>query len=359
MCCCSTTYLVSLEHSLEAAGHSVGSSVTMPENQVEKNAKEQDDDPISCINARTMAIKMKKLSCISDDNTETNIDNMIDIPIEFLPRLPKPDFDSIRRETIGGTFIVFLFIAIFVSLTHGVALAAVGRVPHGSVARIVLLTSIYTQAGIAVLCLLGIQFMNPGIVPRTIETCYPIPSTMREWVAANQQGPQSSYQREREHEPEKTPITSISPNFVALHRPPEWYIAGNDGRVYCTRCLVWRQPGINHFHCGTCQRCISYYDHHCTFFGRCIAGNLFHLGRRNGGNYAFFVGIILDGAIAYVTTAAALLYSLSLKYNPVYVIPIGVVTMILLPFRIMRQSPNRLCMMCRRCIVSIYEVLRR
>jgi hypothetical protein len=324
--------------------------------QLDSEFIERSGNSISCPNTKTVATPTQKPSSICDDNKEISIIKLLDFPIECLPQLPKPDNDSIRRETIGGTFLVLLFIATFVSLTHGVALTAVGTVPTGSVARSVLLILIYVQSGMALMCHLGILYRNPGVIPRTMETCYPIPYTMRQWVVANQKGPpQSSYQ----HEMDKPTNASQRPPLLAPHRPPELYIAGDDGRVYCTRCLVWRQPGINHFHCGTCQRCVAYYDHHCTFFGRCIAGKLLHLGRKSGGNYAFFVGILVDGAIAYVTTAAALVYSFSLKYNPGYVIPVGVVAMILLPSCMMRRGPSRLCMVCRRCIVSICEIIRK
>ena len=94
--------------------------------------------------------------------------------------------------SIGGTFLVLLFIAISLSLTHGVALTAVGTVPRGSIAHTVLLTLIYVQAGMALLCLVGILYVNPGVIPRTVETCNPIPSTMQEWVVANQQSPHPS-----------------------------------------------------------------------------------------------------------------------------------------------------------------------
>ncbi|KAG7340071.1 DHHC palmitoyltransferase [Nitzschia inconspicua] len=352
-------------------------------------------------------------SSVDDKDTSPAVENKCNgqsnIPIEQLPPLPKQDHDSIRQETIGGTFLVLLFIVIFVSLTHGVALIAAKTIPKQSIAYSILLGLIYAQATLAIVCLLGIQHVDPGIISRTTETCYPIPPTMQPWVLANrkrpsfnatndnndnndddvslqQLQPQHSHleisdnstqdkqtingqtmegDRPNDRTDEKTmasPIVSYQHcyDISRPHKPTELYIAGSDGRVYCTRCLVWRQPGINHFHCGTCQRCVSYYDHHCTFFGRCIAGKLWHIGRKSGGNYFFFVFILVDAVMAYLTTAAALMYSLSLKYGPEWVVPIGLVVLLFLHMHVMRRSPSRLCIACRRCVVrACYLVGKR
>jgi hypothetical protein len=350
----------------------------------------------------------KKNGNLISDNGNDNDDNCADIiiTVAHLPPLPKPDRVSIRRETIGGTVVVLLFVAIFVSLTHGVALTAVGTITKNSVAHAIFSSLIYAQACIGIMCLLGVQYINPGVIPRTPETCFPVPPTMRAWVQENRRHPslddsrttsiQSPQQQQQQQNrtiyvnkkeiavtnslagdsntsrdakqsisspssssdrASKLPPTAVA--SVPHYRPSELYIAGADGRVYCTRCLVWRQPGINHFHCGTCQRCVSYYDHHCTFFGRCIAGKLLHIGRRSGGNYFCFVTILIDAVAACLTTVAALMYSLSLKYGPEWVVPIGALGMVCLYSCMMRRSPAKMCMFIRQIAVGISELARR
>eukprot|EP01041_Mallomonas_annulata_P010077 gene10077-20997_t len=43
--------------------------------------------------------------------------------------------------------------------------------------------------------------------------------------------------------------------------------------TYCDHCESFRPPGS--VHCSTCQVCITGYDHHCPWTGKCIGGNSF------------------------------------------------------------------------------------
>merc|ERR1719240_905854 len=78
-------------------------------------------------------------------------------------------------------------------------------------------------------------------------------------------------------------------------------------RVYCVRCLLWRDPStqtqsaftdpfcpkknVMH-HCRICGHCVREFDHHCSFFGRCIAGRGFLVG-----NLRFFSSLITMGIV--------------------------------------------------------------
>ncbi len=122
------------------------------------------------------------------------------------------------------------------------------------------------------------------------------------------------------------------------------------GDTFCVRCLVWRirKPGTHYFHCNTCQRCVKDFDHHCSVFGRCIAGKL--LGRQ--GNYKYFVGIIVVGLLAYWTAAVALIWSLSLRFDPKWVVPVTL-------FGLWLLSPSGLFLACQQVVVAISELVRR
>jgi hypothetical protein len=166
-----------------------------------------------------------------------------------------------------------------------------------------------------------------------------------------------------------TTASTTNPNLLVL--PKEFYVAGNDGRVYCTRCLIWRQPGINHYHCMTCQRCVAYFDHHCTILGRCIAGKWGYIGmchrnkqqqrQPNGhGNYTSFVLIIAMAILGYITTISVLMYALSLKYGPKWVVPISLVVLLWINTCAWRGCKlNGLCWCFRRMFVEICDLIRK
>ena len=94
--------------------------------------------------------------------------------------------------------------------------------------------AIYAEAATAIFCLLGLMWDDPGTIKRTAENCFPLPDIVAEKLANGQS------------------LESVG------------NVTGEDGRVFCIRCLVWRpDDGGNTHHCSTCQRCVCEFDHHC------------------------------------------------------------------------------------------------
>jgi predicted amidophosphoribosyltransferase len=67
---------------------------------------------------------------------------------------------------------------------------------------------------------------------------------------------------------------------------------------YCTRCL--RDTSSEMTHCIECEACVEDLDHHCSFFGKCIAGRQ---------RFAFygFITFVFIGFITFLGTLAVLL----------------------------------------------------
>ena len=152
---------------------------------------------------------------------------------EHLPPLPEPKRCEMRMEASGGTVLVLALVAVFTGMTQGVALGP-GKLTGAWWWLFFCL--IYGEAACAIGCLLGIMWGDPGVVKRSEETCFPIPAEvahrLRRGLSLEQMG-----------------------NVT------------EDGRTYCIRCLLWRPGGLagrsTVHHCGTCQRCVVDFDHHC------------------------------------------------------------------------------------------------
>jgi len=70
-------------------------------------------------------------------------------------------------------------------------------------------------------------------------------------------------------------------------------------RIYCITCKLYRKN--NSKHCIWCNRCIKYYDHHCSIFGKCI-------GKRNIVFFWMFIlicGLEMPGMIVLLATHVA------------------------------------------------------
>ena len=185
-----------------------------------------------------------------------------------LPPLQKRGAER-RTEAFTGVGVVLGIIAACVAGTHtGVQLMAC--VPDHAFRRWLPLL-VYGEAFIALICLLGLMFDDGAVIKRSKLTCAPTPPSVKTWL----QLAESSKGRKN--------------------------ITGDDGRVYCVRCHVWRPRDSRAHHCATCQRCVVDFDHHCGVFGRCIAGS----GLR--GNMKWFVSIIAMGYCGAGTATASLL----------------------------------------------------
>jgi len=231
----------------------------------------------------------------ANDNAATTLSPLV--PIEQLPPLRTPRHRSKRRQSLFGIGMVVGITGLLVGLTHGIALSPSTGFDTRSVPWWIFLILIYGQAGMALLCLVAILIVNPGFVPRTPETCYPIPTSVAAWLTSKNDD----------------------------DRPIEYYLPSLDEHsrdTYCTRCLVWRRSKsasgkrIKYFHCNICQRCVSHFDHHCDFFGRCIAGPHSIASCSYSGNLRFFWGIIVIGGFAYLTCLGAILGGLIFRFDP-------------------------------------------
>lgn len=192
--------------------------------------------------------------------------------IASLPRLPEPDYCQMRAEATCGNslvlFLIFIFVApmqAFVNATEPDKITVMMRI---------WIFAVYAEAAIAIFCLLGLMFGDPGTIKRTPENCLPQPDLVAEKLRNGQ---------------------SLSNVGNITHE--------DGGSVFCIRCLVWRTNDGNTHHCSTCQRCVEDFDHHCGVFGRCIAGDGF------GGNMGYFKTLILMGVLGCATCVSFMVLS--------------------------------------------------
>ena len=93
--------------------------------------------------------------------------------VRSLPALPERHIWTMRREAVVGCTLVCLLISLLVGLTQGVALAPGAAAPRPLIWAALAL--IYAEAAVALLCLLGLLFGNPGEVKRSPQSCFPMP----------------------------------------------------------------------------------------------------------------------------------------------------------------------------------------
>jgi hypothetical protein len=100
--------------------------------------------------------------------------------------------------------------------------------------REVSLLILYGVAILALVCLCGLLYGDPGVLRRSEDACFPLPTSVRERLAAGR-------------------------SLNGLQN-----VRARGGRLFCVRCCVWRPADTESVHhCSICNRCIRLHDHHC------------------------------------------------------------------------------------------------
>jgi hypothetical protein len=301
------------------------------------------------------------------------------IPLDEFPPLPTPRYGIQRNEALCGISMVTGIAAVLVSLTQGIALTIGFDAKTDPAAWWIIFSLIYGQALLAMLVLAAILLLDPGFVQRNADTCYPLPPTIAKWLAEGAEPdkkPAELYFPSLEansndtyctrclvwrkagtkSDPGKasgagvttiltttetttaTTIVSVSTTEIqtmaSSGRPADSSEPATDSAITTTtttsssRIIEMEATSsgfIRYFHCNTCQRCVRHFDHHCGFFGRCIAGKP----REFSGNICYFWGIIVTGAVAYITCLGSVLAGLLNAYPAKWVLPFFFLAIIL------------------------------
>jgi hypothetical protein len=130
----------------------------------------------STLGEMTVDLESSDLECSDRDRQE-----LLDSPenwsrVRSLPALPERHIWTMRRESVLGCTLVCFLVSLLVSLTQGVALAPGAAAPRPLIWAALAL--IYTEAAVALLCLLGLLVGNPGEVKRSPQSCFPMPESV-------------------------------------------------------------------------------------------------------------------------------------------------------------------------------------
>jgi len=189
----------------------------------------------------------------------------LEIKYEDLPPMPERRLKEMWSQSSGGSCLVTCITTVLMLWTH---LLTVQSMDLPETPATICLAMMWSCAVLAVVCLVGLLFSDPGECKRSPEVCFPIPEEVREKLL---KGESTSH--------------GLS-NIIVDAETPEL------AKTYCVRCLLWR-PKVKYHHCSVCQRCVGDFDHHCGVFGRCIAGK--GIGPCGTGNMKYFVGMVIAG----------------------------------------------------------------
>ena len=200
-----------------------------------------------------------------------------DFRLRDLPPMPTPHHATKNAEACTGCCVVLSITGLLVALPHSV------HATNSQPGNVPLFTSIggrelgficlYAEAALAMLCLLGLMFGDPGTLKRSRAVCFPLPREVADRLR----------------------------NRQTLSHMDNIHVGG---QVFCVRCCIWRPDGNPpHYHdathhCSVCQRCVKHFDHHCGVFGRCIAGK--GCGSE-AGNMLYFRGILMCAFLGLIT----------------------------------------------------------
>mmetsp|Transcript_15118 Transcript_15118/g.35411 ORF Transcript_15118/g.35411 Transcript_15118/m.35411 type:complete len:233 (-) Transcript_15118:80-778(-) len=189
-------------------------------------------------------------------------DSASSLPLEAFPPLPEPDPRKCSQSAVGSGVVLVL-----TTLCIGVVFFVTLDGPLHE--KLICRGLVLSEALVALVCLAGLLWGDPGVIGRSPGTSFPLPEQL---VGALRKG------------------ETIECNV-------------QDGdRTFCVRCFVWRDRGAHH--CRVCQRCVADFDHHCDVFGRCIAG----------GNMNFFYGVTGTGIAGLVTVVGSMVYGAVFKF---------------------------------------------